>query len=212
MSKEVALALLEGSREQDKVLGVDIAGLDLTQCDISETSTEMLKGERVILSGGILDLAYFLDADFTAANLEGASCNQTAFFDCILYQVISPNADFSYANLSASSCNESNFSSCEFDYANLWASTFVGCDLSDATLTYVEAADGCFDDANLTNADLSNGDFTGTVFRKANLTGADLSHGNFTDCDFTGATLTDVCWDNTILKNAKFDIGTQPNK
>ena len=50
------------------------------------------------------------------------------------------------------------------------------------------------------------------MFRKTNLTGADLSHGNFTNCDFTGATLTDVCWDNAILKNAKFDAGTQPNK
>ena len=73
MSKEVALALLAGSREQDNVKGVDISGLDLTQYDISETSTEMLKGEGVILRGGILDLAYFLDADFTGANLEGAS-------------------------------------------------------------------------------------------------------------------------------------------
>ena len=48
----------------------------------------MLKGERVILRGGILDLAYFLDADFTAANLEGASCNQTAFFYCIIQQMM----------------------------------------------------------------------------------------------------------------------------
>ena len=91
-----------------------------------------------------------------------------------------------------------------------------------STINYIEvcgtrysivwAADACFDDANLTNADLSNGDFTGTVFRKSNLTGADLSHGNFTDCDFTGAILTDVCWGGAILKNAKFDISTQPNK
>ena len=56
MSKKGALALLESSREQDNVKGVDISGLGLTQYDISETSTEMLKGEGVILRGGILDL------------------------------------------------------------------------------------------------------------------------------------------------------------
>jgi len=56
MSKEAALAQLDDSRAQDNVKGVDISGLDLTQCDISETSTEMLKGEGVILRGGILDL------------------------------------------------------------------------------------------------------------------------------------------------------------
>ena len=169
MSKEDALAQLDVSRAQDNVKGVDISGLDLTQCDISETSTEMLKGERVILRGGILDLAYFLDADFTAANLEGASCGQTTFFDCVLYQVISPDADYSYAKLSANNCDYSNFSTCEFDNANLWASTFVGCDLSDATLTYVEAADACFDDANLTNADLSNGNFKEPCLEKPTL-------------------------------------------
>ena len=42
MSKEAALAQLDVSRAQDNVKGVDISGLDLTQCDISETSTEML--------------------------------------------------------------------------------------------------------------------------------------------------------------------------
>ena len=56
MSKEAALAQLDDSRSQNNVKGIDISGLDLTQCDISETSTEMLKGERVILRGGILDL------------------------------------------------------------------------------------------------------------------------------------------------------------
>ena len=42
MSKGAALAQLDDSRAQDSVKDVDISGLDLTQCDISETSTEML--------------------------------------------------------------------------------------------------------------------------------------------------------------------------
>ena len=36
MSKEAALAQLDDSRSQNNVKGIDISGLDLTQCDISE--------------------------------------------------------------------------------------------------------------------------------------------------------------------------------
>lgn len=181
-----------------QMAGADLFGADLTSAN--------LKG--VNLAGGNLNRTVVIRADFSGANLSGATFLRPSVTTTLAYDVREApkfagadmrnirmtakliGADFRGANLTGAMMGPHEPRA---DLSSLPASILKSCDFSGATLT----------DIDLSRAVLTFSRFVGADLRRARLDLADLSKVDLSGADLTGADLTDANLDETILLGVK---------
>lgn len=176
-----------------RLTGSNLYGVDLTGANLS----------GVDLSGTRLDRAVIIRADFTDANLKGASLQRpTVFSDLRFDRTEAPR--FRNANLSGSRIlarlDGADFRGADLSFASfapydrrggditvlprvvLAKCDFTGANLRQADLSFVQLQFATLVSADLRGAKLANADLT-----QANLAGADVTGADFAGADLYGA-------------------------
>jgi len=197
---------------------LDLSNLDLSGANFANANMHAVKldGARLRganLSGAILNLAWVMRADFTDANLSGASFQgpvvapgleismahapvftRANFSGARIIARFSRfdlrGADFSGAQMGVDMRNQSmGLMRTDFTGANLEGANFAGADLGRALLSW---------------ANLRGANFRGARLHMANFVGADLGGADLTDADATGATFEKAKLEGAIgLKTVK---------
>jgi uncharacterized protein YjbI with pentapeptide repeats len=191
--------------------GLDLSGVDFKRASLARTN---LFGAKLVganltganLSGAKLDLSWIMRANFSDADLSGASLQGLVvsygleitpadapiftganFADARILARFSQfdlrGANFARAQMGADMKNQSmGLMRTDLSSAKLARTNFAGADLSRALLRFADLTEANLAGAELFGADLSGADLTGT-----DLTGADAG-----EADFTGAVLKDA--------------------
>jgi uncharacterized protein YjbI with pentapeptide repeats len=195
----------------DDLTGLDLSGANLVRADLSNANLHGVKLVDANLTGARLanaDLtfAWFIRANFTRADLHGATLqtvvtssgmentpDQAATFVAADLSDTHTTVHFSFADMRGAKFSRANmtvvmanqsmgllrteFKSCDLDGAN-----FEGAGLGHVTFRFARLRH-----ANFRDADLRDADFIGAYLNGADFTGARTDRA-----DFEGATLTDV--------------------
>jgi uncharacterized protein YjbI with pentapeptide repeats len=188
--------------------GIDFKGASLAHANLYgvDLTHASLKGSN--LEGVKLDRAVVIDADFSGADLSGASIMRPSVYTTlygnrqeapkfsgaklrgIRITAMMDGADFRGADLTGARMGPHEPRA---DISSMPASFLRGCDFSGAILK----------DADLMWAKLSFSKFTGADMRGVNLSGADLSMADLSGADVTNADMTDADLDGVNLRGVK---------
>ncbi|MDX2258197.1 MAG: pentapeptide repeat-containing protein [Hyphomicrobiaceae bacterium] len=215
-ARDVTKRLFEATREQP----ADYADANLSMLDLSRID---FKASR------------FTGADFYGTDLTGSSLVGTELADTRLDRAVIIGANFSEANLEGASLlrptthsndladpsETARFANAKMAgiriIARLPGADFRGADLTDAdfsplqtrrdtiaTIPHCELAGADFAAAKLRQAKLFRAELRFASFRQADLSGADLREADLTRADFTGAILTGADLTGAIIEGADF--------
>lgn len=169
---------------------VNLAGLDLSQCNLS--STEFLGcsfvGARMV--GADLSDAVLHNVDLTDTELLGATVS---------------GADFTNATLDRAGFGQTAAIGALFFGAKGTGVTFTGADLTNSDFRAAKLEQG-----RMLNADLTEAVFASADLVDVDLSGATLDRSTFRDCDLRGARLRSVTgyhsadWINADIQNVDF--------
>jgi uncharacterized protein YjbI with pentapeptide repeats len=164
--------------------GVDLSGAKLAGADLSHTKLVGAKLVGADLSGALLDFTWIMRADFSQANLSGATLRAL---------VVSTGMESSPAE--AARFVESNFSdarmTARFAFDDLHSANFSGARMAaDMRNQSMGLTRTDFASANLTGANFSGAELGHVSFRFAKLAGANFSGASLKGADFSGADLT----------------------
>lgn len=184
----------------------DLSGVDLSGADLRRTRLVDAKLVGANLSGANLNLAWIMGADFSHANLTGASlgilvvshgmetkpdeaarfvgANLSDAHILARFQLDDMRgANLAHVMAAADMRNQSmGLIHTDFSSANLDGASFVGAQLAYASFRFAK-----LNGADFSGAGLQEADFSG-----AYLTGADFTGADTTGATFTSATLADV--------------------
>lgn len=148
----------------------------------------------------------FIEADFTLANLTGASlsealCDRARFAGAVMTNINGSRAQFNEADFGNAELPDADFTQAglrgaSFAGAKAMRASFLRADLSGASLAFAR-----FDDADFTQADFQGADLSNAVF-----SGADLSQAR----RLTAGQLRTACGDSRTRLPRGLQIRTCP--
>lgn len=182
---------------------LELDGLDLRHCNMSNTSFfgAYLRGAN--LSGANLQRAYL-----NLARLENANLSNADLSAAIIFQAIFNKTNFSGANLTNARII-GTLGNVDMTGANAKNARF-GLDIGNQPMGQMkfDSVGGKFTNVNFEGADLniasfSFGDLRGANLSNTNLHRADLSQADLTGANLTGANLTNADVDGAIFQDVK---------
>jgi uncharacterized protein YjbI with pentapeptide repeats len=195
------------SLEELDLSNLDLSGANFANANMRAVKLEGTKLRGANLSGAVLNLAWVMRADFTDANLSGASFRGPIVAPgleiSLRHAPIFTRANFTGARIVARfsrfDLRGANFSGAQmgvdmrnqsmglmrtdFSGADLEGANFTGADLGRALLSWANLRGASFRDARLHMAN-----FVGADLRGADLTGADATGATFEKANLEGAT------------------------
>jgi uncharacterized protein YjbI with pentapeptide repeats len=150
------------------LMGADLRGVNLSECDLHFASLQHANLEGADLSEAWLSSAHFEQANLSNAKLYHVFAEWACFTAANMPKCFAMEADFTKANLQQANATEAHFASATFQGAILPAVNFTG-------------------------AYLSGTDFTRSWLEAANFSSAVLAQTHFIDCDLSYATGLESC-------------------
>ena len=157
------------------VLDCEIAGIDLSDLDLSQWSFEKCR--------------------LRGTNFHGAKLERTTWRSCRV-----AFASFVGCDLSESSFVNSDLNNASLRRSNLDGAKIAGCKLTGADMTDVRALEIRLEETLLISAKMPGRDF-----RKTTLTRLDFSQADLSKCDFRYATFVDCSLRDALLDAARFE-------
>lgn len=166
--------------------GAELAGLNLSQADLSYSILYRVNFRFANLQKSILEWADLREAELSRAIMAGARLSEASMNGAKLVRadlrgassergLKCADADLSNAIIINAKLNRTDFSRCNMRHLRANGATLIG---------------AVFVDADLRDA----------KFMDANLTGANFTNANLTGGNFTGADLSNVTWEGANLR------------
>lgn len=182
---------------------LELDGLDLRHCDMTNTSFfgAYLRGAN--LSGAKMERAYL-----NLARLENTDLSRANLKEATIFQAIFDKTNFKGANLSNARMI-GTLGNVDMSEANVSRGRF-GLDIGNQPMGAMrfDAIGGNFANSNFEGADINRTNVRFANFRNANLRNtnlfrADFSKADLTGADITGADLREAVLDGTVMTNVK---------
>ena len=149
----------------------NLAGVDLSQINLSAANLQGANLSSTNLNGAILSEANLSEANLSGANLEKANLHSANLLQANLSKTNLSTAILVVANLTATNLTEANLMQANLQLANLTVADLSG--------------------ANLKNAQTYGANFSHANLEKANMKGANMSGANLDMATLTGAIMPD---------------------
>lgn len=218
----------ENPKEEVIFDGLDLRGLDLSDCDLSEASfvgTNIAYADlknAVLIASNLtnanlcycnLSNAKLIAANLKQANLSHANLLHANLLTAICYRTDLSNVDLRDHDLRGQDLREANLSGADLRGQNLEGLDMQGAKLIGAKMERVNLRDTNLIAANLSDVDLSNCNIDGVLLKRANLSnvnlasqnlaGFNLSKVNLQGADLRSATLCKANLDGAKLSSSK---------
>jgi uncharacterized protein YjbI with pentapeptide repeats len=196
-----------------RLVGADLAGLDLQQLDLIGADLSGAVLRETNLGGARLQGAKLVGADLHAARLDGADLTGTDLTRATLTEAVLDGAILTRSNLAHANGTGASLRRAQGAQASFARGLWQGADFSGAELDQPDFSSATLSDASFTQARMPAGRFGGAraeraSFDHAYLAAGALAAGEFVDCSFAFIEAVESNWEGAQVMRSSFEGAT----